>query len=902
VSRGDGSTLLEFSTVNHPMPSTLSRSLATAVAVTCLVVGAAGAQQSPIGTYHSRNVTLELTVTGQARFSNLFGPLIVSSYVLASDTITLRDQSGPAACPGSAGRYLWRADPDALRFQLIGDECGPRRAALAMPWMRGAAATTVAELAPVVVTAQKQEQDVQRSAVSINALSAQLIGDAGVTRPQDLVYLTPGLQVGSLEGGAAIGYIRGVGDFAGNSLQDAAVTFNFDGVYIARPTATSGLFYDLERVEVLKGPQGTLYGRNATGGAINILPRHPVLGVYSGEASAEYGENNTVHMSGALNAPLGDRAAIRIAGQRAGHDAYMKDGTDDQSDWAGRASLRYDVTDALALRVVGDYYDQAGHGVGSTPIGTGVENRYGDSSPEGGAYYATQKVTISGRNWTALPSGVTYANSHHWGVGTTMDWRTALGAFTLVAASRGSHKDGIGEPSGNLVTVQEHSRQNTLEARLASTPDISWLGTLGRSPRLETIVGAFVLDEAIRTPAGEFFRPYNIYNFSLQTPNSGVASNSVFGQAIYHVTDRFRATLGARYTHEEKYLDGTFEGFQRTCQPIPSGTCPNAPGFPVSITTEPLSFPSGSGTATPAFNPADGTTTTGFRIVANDSKTFAKTTWRSALEYDLAERSLLYASYQTGFKSGGFFFSNDADTYNPEYVKASTLGLKSRLFDDRVQANVELFDWGYHDQQISTIGLDSKGAMNLRTANVGQATIRGAEVTLEYMPFANTHLSTDVELLHARYDSYVYRTPQQSGKPLSGCVVTPPATGETSFLVDCSGRRAPYAPVTTQSLRAQQVFPLQNRASVVAEARAHYQSKTLVGLDFLPDEQQPAYWVLDASLTLANIDQRHSIGVFGRNLTDRTVVSNTIIAPLSSFVVGELRPPRTVGIRVTSSF
>jgi iron complex outermembrane receptor protein len=869
------------------MSSTLPRRLAIRVAFASLLAGATGAQQSAIGTYHSRTLTLELTATGHARFSNTFGPLIVGSYLLTGDTITLRDQSGPAACPSAIGRYLWRVDAEALRFQLIGDGCDPRRAALAMPWIRGALATTnVAELTPVVVTAQKQVQDVQRAAVSINVLSPELIGDAAVTRPQDLVYLTPGLQVGSLEGGAAIGYMRGVGDFAGNSLQDATVTFNFDGVYIARPTATSGLFYDLERVEVLKGPQGTLYGRNATGGAINILPRHPVLGVFSGEASAEYGERNTVRMSGALNAPLGDRAAIRIAGQRAGHDAYMTDGTDDQNDWAGRASLRYDVTDALALRLVADYYDQAGHGVGSTPIATGVENRYGDSSPEGAAYYATQRVTISGRNWTALPAGATYANSHHWGVNSTMDWRTALGGLTLVAASRGSHKDGIGEPSGNLVTVQEHSRQNSLEARLAST----------LNSRVETIIGAFVFDEAIRTPAGEFFRPYNQFNFSLQTPNSGVASNAVFGQATFHVTDRLRAVLGARYIHEHKYLDGSFESFSINCL----ASCPNAPPFPVGIVTEPVVFPPGSGTATPVLNP-DGTTTKGFRIVANDSRTFAKTTSRGALEYTLAERALLYASYQTGFKSGGFFFSNDADTYNPEYVKASTLGLKSRLFDDRVQANVELFDWRYHDQQISTIGLDSKGAMNLRTANVGQATIRGTEVTLEYMPLANTHLWTDVELLHATYDSYVYRN-ATNPTATSGCIVTPPATGTTPFLVDCSGKRAPYAPVWTQSFRAQQLFPLPRRASVIAEARAHYQSETQVGLDFLPQQRQPAYWMLDASLTLADIGKRHSIGVFGQNLTDRTVISNTIVAPLSTFVVGQLRPPRTVGIRVTESF
>src|SRR5206468_1072610 len=125
-----------------------------AVALAGLGARAVGAQQ-PVGTYSSRTLTLELTAAGQARFSNTFGSLIVASYVLAGDTITLRDQSGPAACPGSVGRYLWRTDAEALRFQLIGDECGPRRTVLAMPWVRGAAATTsVAELTPVVVTAQ----------------------------------------------------------------------------------------------------------------------------------------------------------------------------------------------------------------------------------------------------------------------------------------------------------------------------------------------------------------------------------------------------------------------------------------------------------------------------------------------------------------------------------------------------------------------------------------------------------------------------------------------------------------------------------------------------------------------------------------------------------------------------
>ncbi|PYP81863.1 MAG: TonB-dependent receptor [Gemmatimonadetes bacterium] len=857
-----------------------SRSLVVGLAILCLVgTSPLAAQGTPAGTYHTRTVTLELTATGQARFSNSLAPLIVASYSVVGDSITFRDESGPAACPSGTGRYLWRLVAESLQFRLLSDPCEGRRTALATAWTRGPRpGPTVAELSRVVVTAQRQVEDVQRAPVSITVLSADVLRDAGVTRPQDLTYLTPGMQVGGLEGGNAMVYLRGVGNFAGNSLQDPTVTFNFDGVYIARQTSTSGLYYDLERIEVLKGPQGTLYGRNATGGAVNIVPRRPVLGEYTGEMAAEYGENNTLRMDGSLNVPLGDRAAVRVAGQRARHDAYMSDGTDDQNDWAGRVSGRFDVNEALALHVVTDYYDQAGLGVGATPLALGVDNRFGVSGPESGAYYGTQNVLIAGRTWPQLP-GEQRANNHHWGVSGTMDWHTALGGLTVVSASRGSHRDGIGSSSGNLVTVAEHSRQNSVEARLASTP----------LARLETLVGAFYFDEEIRTPDGEFFRPWNLFNFSQQRPQLGVTSNAVFGRATWHVTDRFRTTLGARYTHESKYLDGTFESYQKVCLPLPATKCPTAQQFPFVIQTPPVVIPAGRDSAS-QLN-ADGTTTQGFRIVSHETAQFSRTTWRAALEYDVAAHALLYASYETGFKSGGFFFSNDAEVYQPEYVGAFTLGLKSRLFEDRVQANVELFDWGYKDQQVSKISIDSHGASNLRTENVGRATIRGVEATLEYAPLANTHLSADVQYLDAVYDSYSFRSPT---KPPSGCQVSsaPP------FLVDCSGRHAPYSPTWTHNLEAVQLLPLQRRGSLTAQARAHHQSETLVGQDFRAEQLQQGYWIVDGSLTLATENKRHSIAVFGQNLTDQTVMSNTFFIPFGAFPVGVLRPPRTLGVRV----
>ncbi len=859
-----------------------------AALATLVLAGAedVAAQDAPLGRYRAGSVTVEFTADGQATFSGPSGLLIVSSYAVTHDTISLRDEGGPAACSGGTGRYLWRLDGDTLRFQLVTDGCERRRTSLAMPWARVTPVSGPApsELRAVVITAQRQTENIQRAPVAVSVISPEAILDAGVTQPQHLTYLVPGLQVGSLPGASAMLYMRGVGNFAGNSLQDPTVTFNFDGVYIARPTSTAGLFYDLERIEVLKGPQGTLYGRNATGGAVNILPRRPRMNVRSGEIAAEYGEYASLNIDGALNAPLGHRAAIRVAGQRVRHGAYMKDGTDDQDDWAGRLSFRFEPTNDLSLRMVADYYDQRGHGPGSTPLALGTDGRFGVTSTEGAAYYQGQRVTIAGRNWGALPA-VQRADNQHWGVNATIEQRTALGALTVVTATRRSHLDATGTPVGNILTIQEHSRQTSAEARLVSSP----------LARLSTLAGLFYFDEAIATRDGEFFRPYNQFNLSLQQPQTGVRSAAIFGRVTVSLADRFRTTLGARHTQEDKYFRGSYESFNRVCPPVPAAACPNAQPFAPDATQSPLVFPPGSLDAVPMFNPADGSLTTGVRIIANEKAAFSRTTWRAALEYDPAEHAFVFASYETGFKSGGFFFSNDSPVYQPETVSALTLGLKSRLFGNRLQANVEVFDWRYRDQQISKISLDSRGVTNLRTENVGKATIRGVETGFVYLASTTTELSADIQYLDATYDSYTYLTPLSSGPPLSGCPVAPTPDG---FHVDCSGRTAPYAPERVLALGAVQSIPVKGSSSIIVRGRARYQSETLMGLDFLPQQHQPGYWLLDASLTFAAAADRFSIGLFGRNVTDRTVISNTFVVPFSTFAVGALRPPRSLGIRV----
>lgn len=733
----------------------------------------------------------------------------------------------------------------------------------------------------MIITAQREAENAQRAAVPVTVLSPELLADAGVTRPSDLTALAPALQVAGLSGSFTVYYIRGVGNFSGNSLADPAVTFNFDGVVIGRPSSTTGHFYDLERIEVLRGPQGTLYGRNATGGAINVLPRRPELGRFGAELSAEYGEHDWMRADGAVNLPLGDRAALRAAAMHVSHDGYMSDGGDEQDDVAGRLSFLLQPTETLSISLVGDYFDQSGRGPGSTPIALGPDNRYGISSPEADAFYQTQLAATSGRTFNPIPANQRLEN-YFWGVNATVEWETEHGTLTLIPAYREGHLDTIGSATGLTLTILEHDAQASLEARWASDP-------IGR---LRYLVGALAYEEENDVP---LFVPNNQYNMSIQQPFTRTDSMAVFGRAIFDVTEDVRATLGVRYTHDDKHFSGEFQSFNRICPPVPTASCPNSPRFPVDQLTPPLVIPPGASVATPVFNPVNGTLTTGFRVLADEDASFSRTTWRAAVEWDVAERSFLYASYETGFKAGGFFFSNDDQTYRPELIEAFTLGWKNRLFDNRVQLDVEAFHWEYEDQQISHITLDSLGVSNLRTSNVGQATISGVELEAEWLLGADTRLSADVQYLDASYDEFRYTTPLIAGPPASGCAVTP---GPGGFLVDCSGKRAPYSPTWTVNLGAEQTFRLDSGAAVVAAARAHYQTETLTGLDFTPHEYQDAYWQIDGSLTYRAPDDNFFISLFGRNLTDETVVANTFQPPLGRFVVGSLRPPRIVGVRV----
>jgi iron complex outermembrane receptor protein len=555
-------------------------------------------------------------------------------------------------------------------------------------------AQNVVGLEEIVVTAQRVEENLQRAALAISAVSADQLERQGITNVTQLTQLTPALQIANLTGSYPALYLRGVGNFSTNSQSDPAIAFSVDGVYFARQNSLNGTFFDLQRVEVLKGPQGTLYGRNATGGAINVITNKPVIGEYSGRAMVELGNFDHVKTEGVINLPLMDKAALRVAAQSIRHDGYYSDGNGNEDSTSLRAQLAFEPSDAIHVNVGADYSKQKGVS-GSTLVGAPFKDWIGITDPRIQAIYATKVGFLAGTTLQGLQNDL-YTDNNFYGVYAQADIQTPIGTLTVLPAYR---RGDIDNRYANQFTISqiEKDTQKSLEIRLASDNDRA----------LRYLAGLYYFDEktdGVTQYNQGFFVGYN--NVSVINTTSYAA----FGRLTWAVTDKFRVTGGVRYTKDEK--DAQIAGANGNI--ICPGTaaviagaatvpvfCFGTPNFPNGAYPDPRFLnPNGTFRAVTPWGPSGAIVSlTSYGI--RPSKDFSKTTWRAAAEYDLAPDSLLYASVETGFKAGGFFATLDNPVYAPETIVAYTIGSKNRLFDNRLQLNAELFYWKYTDQQYS---------------------------------------------------------------------------------------------------------------------------------------------------------------------------------------------------------
>lgn len=342
----------------------------------------------------------------------------------------------------------------------------------------GAMNSSAAEgLAEVVVTAQRRQENLQKAPIPVAVVDGEALSSAGIVNPAQLSTLVPALQVVNTNGAYSNFYIRGVGNFTGNALTESAIAFNYDGVYLARPSSTVGFFDDLERVEVLKGPQGSLYGRNATGGAINVIPQAPTFET-GGYGRAEFGNHDTVNFEGAVNVPFSDKAALRVAGIDNHHDGYMKDGTSDAKDSGGRLQLRVDPTDALSIVLAADYFHQGGNGVGGTPVRLDAEERAWRIF--GRVQCVLHDAPARCRRYgVRSPARYPVPGQHLLGRERRMVYKSDVGSFTIIPAYRHSRLDYTTGNIGFFIMQKETFRQHTIEARYESPEDRPFHALIG---------------------------------------------------------------------------------------------------------------------------------------------------------------------------------------------------------------------------------------------------------------------------------------------------------------------------------------------------------------------------------------------------------------------------------------
>jgi len=735
-------------------------------------------------------------------------------------------------------------------------------------------------LEEIIVTAQRREENLQHAAVAVTAITGDKMGEAGAIRLQDLTQLVPSLQVSVAAGPYPLFYLRGVGNFNGNPLSDAAIAFNLDGVYIARPSSTNGTFFDVDRVEVLKGPQGTLYGRNATGGAINVITNKPSTDAISGDASVEFGNYGTKNVNGALNLPVNSTLAVRLAVQSTEHDGYLSDGTDDDKGKAVRLSVRYTPNESLTIDTTADYYHQGGTGAGATALqpGTGFVDgnpRIGNTSAPINALYASTFYFLAGDTFGPLADKALFysplpldiqQNNDYGGFGTTIDWKSAAGTLTVVPAYRESTLNFTSTAAGFIIDQQERDKQGSFEARFASNTN----------EPLTYLAGIYYLNES----AGARLLYDQQYNASLQNLELSTKSYAGFGRLGYAITDTVRLTAGVRYTEDKKSFHGTFVSAAVEC-----------PGSFIPPPAGPQFCFGGVGQVTVPTPPID----------QQSAASFSDTTWHAGAEWDVTSSSLLYASADTGFKAGGFFFTHDDPSYQPEHITAYSLGSKNRFLDNRLQVNAEAFYWIYKDQQISHLGVDSTGTIIFPTQNVGSAKMKGLELETQYSLPTNTLLMADIEYLDAVYENYVYTTPNFGTPPVTACPYT--AIAGAQFQVNCSGNTPPQAPKWSLNLGLQQTVPV-GTGSMVGDLTTHFQTQTSTGLEFSAIEEQGSYWWSNADLGYHAAQDRWAVVGFVDNLADKTVVQGTFPQPLAGAAItaATLRPPRTYGVRVSVKF
>lgn len=729
------------------------------------------------------------------------------------------------------------------------------------------AAGAPAEDGDIVVTANRTESLASKTAVALTAVTGAALQNAGITNPTNLAEIVPNLSIDRHNG--LILNIRGVSSTDRTEKGDSSAGFLVDGIFIARPQAQETAFFDLERVEVLRGPQGTLYGRNATAGVIHLITKRPSLtDGFSGYLNASYGNYDNLQASAAVNIPLNDIAALRIAGSLDRRDGFATSLPTDpkkygrfRDDQSIRGTLLLKPSDSIEVVLRADYTGQKGNVSIAGPFVDG--NRFFAPIPAGQPTY-TDRQYIGDQYSTAqlLDRGYALAQTPNtdnsiWGLSGEINWDvgpatiTYLGGFRRLVRHELSTIPFSGVPYA--IHFDGQSDQESHELRLATNGDGPFKGQIGAYYFNETTDQFFWYENR--------FPGIPVFGFDMGPVTA--KSYAFFGQATYSFTPKLRFTAGLRYTKDERSRYGWIVRQQTT-----------------------------------TFNPLTDTRQ------ANDATIeSSRITWRLGLEYDVAADTLAYATISTGYKAGGFndgclLGSTNRDGvvcstanvgaqarppeilyYQPEELTAYEIGIKARVGSiARISANAFYYD--YRNLQLSTLGILGGAPVGI-TSNAARARVKGIELEAVITPGAGHRFSLAAAYTDSEYVDY---------HPLGG-VAAP----------DYAGRPLDRTPKFTFSPGYSYTFSLKNNSSLEFDIRTKYSDSYVVS-DFGNARQyrQPSATKTNAAVTYHAPNDRWSLQAFVRNIENNVSVSSTQQYGTSFWVVPS--DPRTYGVRFNVNF
>jgi iron complex outermembrane recepter protein len=754
-------------------------------------------------------------------------------------------------------------------------------------------------LEEIVVTATRREERGQDVAVAVTALSAAVLEANGIDTVRDLMRITPSLSMRPFLGDDSSATIAMRGMVMTDNLIsiDPTVGMYLDGVYIARATGGNTGLLDVSRVEVLRGPQGTLFGRNTIGGAVSIVSNAPT-DRFEGHATASVGNFGLLGAEGVVNVPFSARVALRLAASFTQHDGYARSAltgaelNDERADY-WRGQLKLDPTPALTLTVGGDYWHTHSGGQWATlnslrPFGSlylenGLTNNTGPVSigPGGVPVFSNPPPALSVDPLSDRPPATVNApglNAEVSGATLNLSWQLGSGTLKSISAQRQMFRDNQGNDLDGSPAVGIQQVQGYADQRQYSE-ELQYIGTASEQ-RLDYIAGLYDFHEQGLDRSRAQFVPKVTDCLSQTVPvpllflcdgipavhqvTEGYAKNtsrSAFLQLGLRLGARVKLNLGARHVRDDRALSLNSRNVR-----------PTAP-LDTRSTTDIVSCVT---TGALAANLCEFVTPGGH---------FDYTPFMAGLEFRPAADTLLYAKFSRGFRAGGInirgSFSGALNPFGPEQADTTELGLKSDWLGHRVRVNAAVYNTRYSDIQLTAIVNTPAGTPTTTIFNAGEARVRGAELEVGWV-VGRLRLSAMGSWTDAKYTR------------LLANVAPTDVTLDSAFS---------NTPRTTAALMADYVLPLR---SSMLRLHAGYDWRDITYFANVPPRDasnaQPAFGLLDARTTLA-LPTGVEVSLWGENLANQRYRLTTLDFYSSlGFTTALPGDPRTFGLSLKKAF